>query len=114
MNIATTGRLDVEVPPAGNDEPGRLARSFALMLSALSQSRDQQQQLVQDAGHELRTPLTSLRMNVETLQRYPDLSSETRESILTDLQSETKELGALVDELVQLATDNSPELSATW
>jgi two-component system sensor histidine kinase MprB len=67
--VATTGRLDVEVPPAGKDEPGRLARSFATMLAALSQSRDQQQQLVQDAGHELRTPLTSLRTNVETLQR---------------------------------------------
>jgi two-component system sensor histidine kinase MprB len=103
--VATTGRLDVEVPPAGKDEPGRLARSFATMLAALSQSRDQQQQLVQDAGHELRTPLTSLRTNVETLQRYPDLPAETRESILLDLQSETRELGSLVDELVQLATD---------
>jgi two-component system sensor histidine kinase MprB len=75
------------------------------MLAALGQSRDQQQQLVQDAGHELRTPLTSLRTNVETLQRYPDLPSETRDVILSDLQSETRELGALVDELVQLATD---------
>ena len=103
--VATTGRLDVEVPPAGKDEPGRLARSFATMLAALGQSRDQQQQLVQDAGHELRTPLTSLRTNVETLQRYPDLPVETREAILLDLQSETRELGALVDELVQLATD---------
>ena len=103
--VATTGRLDVEVPPAGKDEPGRLARSFATMLAALGQSRDQQQQLVQDAGHELRTPLTSLRTNVETLQRYPDLPVETREAILLDLQSETRELGSLVDELVQLATD---------
>ena len=103
--VATTGRLDVEVPPAGRDEPGRLARAFAVMLSALGQSRDQQQQLVQDAGHELRTPLTSLRTNVETLQRYPDLPAETRASILADLDSETRELGSLVDELVQLATD---------
>ena len=103
--VATTGRLDVDVPPAGKDEPGRLARSFATMLAALGQSRDQQQQLVQDAGHELRTPLTSLRTNVETLQRYPDLPEETREAILLDLQSETRELGSLVDELVQLATD---------
>jgi two-component system sensor histidine kinase MprB len=103
--VATTGRLDVDVPPAGKDEPGRLARSFATMLAALGQSRDQQQQLVQDAGHELRTPLTSLRTNVETLQRYPDLPVETREAILLDLQSETRELGSLVDELVQLATD---------
>ena len=103
--MAITGRLDVDVPAAGRDEPGRLARSFATMLAALGQSRDQQQQLVQDAGHELRTPLTSLRTNVETLQRYPDLPVETREAILLDLQSETRELGSLVDELVQLATD---------
>ena len=103
--VAITGRLDVDVPAAGRDEPGRLARSFATMLAALGQSRDQQQQLVQDAGHELRTPLTSLRTNVETLQRYPDLPVETREAILLDLQSETRELGSLVDELVQLATD---------
>lgn len=103
--VATSGRLDVDVPAAGKDEPGRLARSFATMLAALGQSREQQQQLVQDAGHELRTPLTSLRTNVETLQRYPDLPEATRDSILSDLQSETRELGALVDELVQLATD---------
>lgn len=103
--VATTGRLDVDVPSAGNDEPGRLARAFSTMLAALGQSRDQQQQLVQDAGHELRTPLTSLRTNVETLQRYPELSEETRRTILDDLESETRELGALVDELVQLATD---------
>jgi len=104
--VATTGRLDVPVPAAGKDEPGRLARAFATMLAALGQSRDQQQQLVQDAGHELRTPLTSLRTNVETLQRYPDLPEATRESILADLDSETRELGTLVDELVQLATDS--------
>lgn len=103
--VATTGRLDVPVPTGGKDESGRLARSFSTMLAALRQSREQQQQLVQDAGHELRTPLTSLRTNVETLQRYPDLPESTRASVLADLQSETRELGALVDELVQLATD---------
>ena len=104
--VAGTGRLDVDVPPAGNDEPGRLARAFSTMLSALRLSREQQQQLVQDAGHELRTPLTSLRTNVETLRRYDDLPEATRRAILSDLEIETRELGALVDELVQLATDS--------
>jgi two-component system, OmpR family, sensor histidine kinase MprB len=103
--VATTGRLDVAIPVAGDDEPGRLARAFATMLNALGRSREQQQQLVQDAGHELRTPLTSLRTNVETLQRYESLPEQTRRSILGDLETETRELGALVDELVQLATD---------
>jgi len=103
--VAATGRLDVPIPVSGNDEPGRLGRAFATMLGALGRSREQQQQLVQDAGHELRTPLTSLRTNVETLQRYESLPGETRRSILNDLEAETRELGSLVDELVQLATD---------
>jgi two-component system sensor histidine kinase MprB len=103
--VAATGSLEVALPDGGNDEPGRLSRAFATMLAALGQSRTQQQQLVQDAGHELRTPLTSLRTNVETLQRHPDLPGPTRDAILTDLDTETRELGSLVDELVQLATD---------
>ena len=103
--VADTGRLDVDLPPPGRDEPGRLSRSFATMLTALRRSRDQQQQLVQDAGHELRTPLTSLRTNVETLRRYDDLPAQTRAAILGDLDSESRELAALVDELVELATD---------
>lgn len=103
--VAETGRLDVELPPPGPDEPGRLSRSFAAMLAALRQSRDQQQQLVQDAGHELRTPLTSLRTNVETLRRHPQLPAESRDAILRDLDSESRELASLVDELVALATD---------
>jgi two-component system sensor histidine kinase MprB len=103
--VADTGRLDVPLPPPGPDEPGRLSRAFGAMLTALQQSRDQQQQLVQDAGHELRTPLTSLRTNVETLRRYQELSPEAQAAILRDLDSESRELAGLVDELVQLATD---------
>ena len=103
--VADTGRLDVPLPPPGTDEPGRLSRSFGAMLTALQQSRDQQQQLVQDAGHELRTPLTSLRTNVETLRRYQELSPDAQAAILRDLDSESRELAELVDELVQLATD---------
>ena len=102
--VADTGRLDVELPPSGADEAGRLARAFGAMLAALSRSRDQQQQLVQDAGHELRTPLTSLRTNIELLARY-DLPEDTRAEILVDLDRESRELNGLVDELVQLATE---------
>ncbi|MCD9625456.1 HAMP domain-containing sensor histidine kinase [Rhabdothermincola salaria] len=102
--VADTGRLDVALPPSGGDEPGRLARAFGAMLAALARSRDQQQQLVQDAGHELRTPLTSVRTNIELLARY-DLPEATRVEVLTDLDRESRELSGLVDELVQLATE---------
>jgi two-component system sensor histidine kinase MprB len=103
--IAATGRLDIDVPTGGRDEIGRLARAFASMLAALTRSRDQQQRLVQDAGHELRTPLTSLRANIGTLRRHPDLAGAPRDQVLADLDSELRELSALVDELVALAVD---------
>jgi len=104
-DVAVTGRLDVEVPFTGSDETGRLGAAFNGMLGALLRSRDQQQQLVQDAGHELRTPLTSLRTNVSVLRKLENLQPEARRQLVDDLDSETKELTALVNELVELATD---------
>ena len=104
-DVASTGRLDVEVPVSGSDEAGRLGSAFNGMLGALARSRDQQHQLVQDAGHELRTPLTSLRTNVAVLRRLENLAPEARQQLVDDLASETKELTALVNELVELATD---------
>ncbi len=104
-DVAVTGRLDVEVPVSGSDETGRLGAAFNGMLGALARSRDQQQQLVQDAGHELRTPLTSLRTNVAVLRKMDNLAPEARRQLVDDLDSETKELTALVNELVELATD---------
>jgi two-component system, OmpR family, sensor histidine kinase MprB len=104
-DVAATGRLDVKVPVSGSDETGRLGSAFNGMLGALARSRDQQQQLVQDAGHELRTPLTSLRTNVAVLRRFENLEPDARRQLVADLDSETKELASLVDELVELATD---------
>ncbi len=104
-DVARTGRLDVEVPVHGRDEAGRLSEAFSGMLGALARSRDDQQRLVQDAGHELRTPLTSLRTNIATLRRHEQMEPEVRQSVLSDLDTETKELTTLVNELVELATD---------
>jgi two-component system sensor histidine kinase MprB len=103
--IAATGRLDIAVPPGGRDEVGRLSRAFSSMLGALTRSRDQQQRLVQDAGHELRTPLTSLRANIDTLRRHPDLEAAPRGRVLADLDSELRELSSLMEELVALSVD---------
>ncbi len=104
--VASSGRLDVEVPVDGADESGKLGRAFAGMLQSLQRSKREQHQLVQDASHELRTPLTSLRTNVAVLRRgYEQLQPEAREQLLADLDSETRELSDLVNELVELATE---------
>jgi two-component system, OmpR family, sensor histidine kinase MprB len=104
--VAQTGRLDIEVPVQGSDEAGRLGIAFNEMLTALARSKEDQQRLVQDAGHELRTPLTSLRTNMSVLRRHA-LEPDTRSQVLDDLESETRELTDLVNELVELATDRS-------
>lgn len=107
--IANSGRLDIEMPRASNDETGRLTLSFTTMLDALGRSREQQQRLAQDAGHELRTPLTSLRTNVDTLRRYPNLDDERKQRILMALDTELRELTTLTNELVGLATAESDD-----
>jgi two-component system sensor histidine kinase MprB len=103
--VATTGSLDVPVPVRGHDEAGRLGVAFNEMLVALARSRDGQQRLVQDAGHELRTPLTSLRANIAVLRRHRGLDAATVDSVVADLDEESRELTDLVNELVALATD---------
>jgi len=108
-HVETTGRLDVSVGAQGSDEVGRLGTAFDRMLAALARSKDDQRRLVQDAGHELRTPLTSLRTNLDTLQRYPNLSSDDRDAIVADLHAETEELTDLVNEVIAVASGESSD-----
>lgn len=88
-----------------SDEVGELARSFNAMLSALELSREQQHRLVADASHELRTPLTSLRLKIDLLDANPNLGTAQRQELLASSASEVEQLGDLVTELVDLATD---------
>jgi two-component system, OmpR family, sensor histidine kinase MprB len=107
--VGSSGRLDVDVPGTGADEVGRLGAAFRDMLGALAVSRAEQQRLVQDAGHELRTPLTSLKTNLSVLRRHPEMSSDMRDGVLDDLDSEVTELTDLVNELVAVASGELEE-----
>lgn len=104
-HVATTRELEARIDVEREDEVGRLARSFNGMLAALEQSKDQQHRLVRDASHELRTPLTALRTNIEVLARTTDMPADVRERLMDDVSFELDELGTLVAELVDLATD---------
>lgn len=115
--VAETQDLSQKIEDTSNDELGRLARSFNAMLAALAASRQQQAQLVSDAGHELRTPLTSLRTNIEVLMRTKDLPPADRDALLSDVDAQLQELAALVGDLVDLSRDEEkqevePELVA--
>ncbi|WP_416984437.1 ATP-binding protein [Streptomyces sp. T028] len=101
--VSVEGHVDGSGLESGRDEVGRLSASFSRMLARLAVAREAQERLVQDAAHELRTPLTSLRANAEVLRRVTELAPNARDRLLDDVEGETRELGRLVDELVELA-----------
>ncbi|MFH0177333.1 ATP-binding protein [Streptomyces cacaoi] len=103
--VSTDGRVthDATEPVGGRDEVGRLSASFSRMLGRMVAAREAQERLVHNAAHELRTPLTSLLANATVLHRVSELSPDSRDRLLDDIQHETRELGHLVDELVELA-----------
>jgi two-component system sensor histidine kinase MprB len=103
--VSSSGELTVPIEVTGRDEVGRLADSMRTMLAELAESRDAQRRLVQNAGHELRTPITSLRTNTRVLRRLEELPEADRARLLDDVDGELKELTALVNELIELATD---------
>lgn len=108
-HVAETQDLAARIEVGTNDEVGRLARNFNAMLSALEESRTQQQRLVRDAGHELRTPLTALRTNIELLGRTKNLSDDQRSELIAAAEAEVKDLSVLVGEVVDVASDRYTE-----
>jgi two-component system sensor histidine kinase MprB len=102
-DVSATLDLSHRIDESGNDELSRLAHTFNRMLSALSESRDAQRQLVADASHELRTPLTSIRTNIELLLRAPDVDPAERRAMLENAGQQLQELTVLVGDLVDLA-----------
>jgi two-component system sensor histidine kinase MprB len=112
-HVAATQHLDARINEDSGDELGRLAHAFNEMLVALGASRQQQAQLVSDAGHELRTPLTSLRTNVELLVRARDLPDDDRRELLSDVTAQLEELTTLIGDLVDMARQDEQQAEPT-
>jgi two-component system sensor histidine kinase MprB len=106
--IAETRDLTVRIRVEGNDELGRLATTFNLMLDQLDRSLGAQRQLIMDASHELRTPLASLRTNAEVLNDLDRLSPEQRRAVLDGIVTQLDELTGLVADVVELARGEAP------
>ena len=92
-----------------NDEIGRLAVAFNLLLDTIKVSRTRQARFVADAGHELRTPLTSLRTNVELLAadtEHAMLRPADRLTIIRDVQAQLVAFSGLVTDLIGLTRED--------
>jgi two-component system, OmpR family, sensor histidine kinase MprB len=107
-HIAATEDLGRRIEVETQDEVGELAAHFNAMLETLERSVAAQRQLVADASHELRTPITSLRTNIEVLAESEALGPEERARLLSDVEEQTRELGMLVADLIELARGDEP------
>jgi two-component system sensor histidine kinase MprB len=102
-DVARTQDLGHRIADADSGELGRLAASFNTMLAALERSRESQRRLVADASHELRTPLTSVSANLDALAAAASLPPRERASIVAAARAQLRELGVLVEDLVDLS-----------
>ncbi len=102
--IARTQDLQHPIVIDGHDELAQMGQAFNQMLAALGQSRQAQQELIENAAHELRTPMSSIRTNIELLvYAAGGLTPSDLKGLLADLDRQSIELSDLVTDLVALA-----------
>jgi signal transduction histidine kinase len=94
----------------GKDEIALLAITFNRMLDRIQRSFEGQRNFVSNASHELRTPLTVItgQIDVALIKRR---SLEEYEEVLRSIQSSTKSLTRLTNNLLELAQVSSEGLT---
>jgi len=91
--------LGQRIPVTGDDEVGRLARTFNDLLERLESAFIAQRAFVDDAGHELRTPITIIRGQLELLSDDP---AQRRRAIKL-VTGELDRMSRMVHDLLLLA-----------
>ncbi|MCQ2559607.1 MAG: cell wall metabolism sensor histidine kinase WalK [Clostridia bacterium] len=75
---------------------------------------DKQKQFVSDASHELKTPLTSINANIDVVLSNPESSVAEQSKWLQYIQSETKRMTRLTNDLLYLSRMNNQDLQAAF
>jgi len=107
LAISRADDLDKRIPQVGpQDEVGRLATTFNIMLDRLERLFRGQQRFIADISHELRNPLTTIRGNVDLMRRMNcvDLPS------LDAIQVESERMTRMVGDLLLLAQADAGQL----
>ncbi len=97
-------QLTLQTAPSEVEE---LAQACNLMLARLSETWEQQRQLVGNVSHELRTPLTIVQGYLHSLLRRGDNLTEPQREALTVAASEAERTTQLLQDLLDLARAES-------
>lgn len=103
-------RLQLNLP---DDELGRLAGTFNVMLGRIGESFERQRRFTGDAAHELRTPLSLMRSRIDLalLAAAEDGTDSPCTETLGALQGDLDRLTGLVGSLLTLARADARELA---
>ena len=94
------GERGRQVAVTSNDEVGELARAFNRMTAELAETDRLRRDLVANVSHELRTPLGALQA---VLENVVDGVSEADPETLRTMLAQTRRLGRLVTQLLDLS-----------
>jgi signal transduction histidine kinase len=93
------GDLTARAPSTGPRELAQLGESFNEMATAVQRLFDARRQFVASASHDLRTPLAAIRAMLEAVED----GLAAPEDYLPALNEQAETLGALIDDLFELA-----------
>lgn len=102
------GRYQTRLQVRRHDELGALAQDFNRLAASLQAHVAARQRWLADTAHELRTPLAVLKGELEALE---DGIRPLDHQALQSLSAETARLGALIDDLHQLALADAGALA---
>lgn len=98
-----SGDFTKRVNSRRSDEIGKLADTINNLGRQLSKMEQLRKDFIANVSHELRTPLTLIRGYAETLRDVTGNDSEKREKQLGIIINETKRLGGIVDDILNLS-----------
>ncbi|HEY2777040.1 MAG TPA: HAMP domain-containing sensor histidine kinase [Gaiellaceae bacterium] len=102
-----SGDLAARAPQGGPAELARLGRSLNEMAASLEEVFDARRELVAWASHDLRTPVAAIRAMLEAIEDGVAAADE----YLPVLRDQTVALGAVIDDLFELARIDAGVLS---
>ena len=102
-------RLNLNLP---DDEVGRLAQTFDVMLDRLENAFQREREFTANASHELRTPLTVMRGGIDVALERPRTADEYQR-VLGELGAQADQLTRLAQDLLTLAYADARQIGVT-
>jgi signal transduction histidine kinase len=98
----------ITISGKGKDELAQMGQTFNDMMEQLEQNYRKQEQFVSNASHELKTPLTVIESYSRLLSRQGMTNVAVAEEALEAIQSETKRMKEMIEQMLELAKSNEP------